>query len=301
MLPERRQSAFLRMLEEGTPVRLVEAHSALAALIAEQARASGRSFGGVWVSSLTESAVRGLPDHEIQGFESRLQLVAEILRCSDLPIVVDGDTGGTTEQALHRALELERMGVSALVIEDKEFPKRNSFDDGPQTLEHVDRFAAKIAALRKARRSSRMQVVARTEALILGEGIEVALARAAAYVEAGADGIVIHSKSRDAAEVLAFARRFRTLGCRARLWSIPTTYNSVPDTLLFEAGFSVVIHANHLLRASFLAMRGAAERILEDDRSLGADELGLSVSSLLAFTEAAFARRLRPEEGEERR
>jgi phosphoenolpyruvate phosphomutase len=279
----------------------MEAHSALAALIAEHARAGERSFGGVWVSSLTESAVKGLPDHEIQGFESRLQLVAEILRCSDLPIIVDGDTGGTSEQALHRALELERMGVSALVIEDKEFPKRNSFDEEPQTLEAVERFAAKIGALRKARRSPRMQIVARTEALILGHGMEVALARAVAYVEAGADGIVIHSKARDAGEVLAFARRFRSMALPSHLWSIPTTYNSISDTALFEAGFSVVIHANHLLRASFVAMQGAAERILLDDRSLGADQLGLPVSQLLAFTEAAFERRMRPDEGDELR
>jgi phosphoenolpyruvate phosphomutase len=276
------------MLADGKNIRLIEAHSALSAMIGSRARYEGTEFDGIWVSSLTESATAGLPDHEIHGFERRVSLTTEIALACDKPILVDGDTGGSIEQIGYRVRCLERAGASGIVIEDKCFPKRNSFASGEQTLASIAEFSAKIRHAKASRKNSNFLIVARTEALVLGLGMSEALIRAQAYIEAGASNILIHSKSSDANEVLDFARKIKDIEAPASLFCVPTSYNTICDSELFGAGFSVVIHANHLLRASMKAMQEAATEILRDNRSFSSTINLISVNDLLNFTDRVF-------------
>lgn len=264
--------------------RLIEVHSGISALIAESASFSQKEFDGFWISSLTESILRGVPDKEILGFETRMQLITEIKHVCKKPIIVDCDTGGTLEQLSYRTRSLQLIGAAAMVVEDKVFPKRNSFASEQQQLEHLDTFCQKIKAMVQIAQDQ-IAVVARCEALILGYDIECALQRTTAYVMAGADAIVIHSKSKDGLEIVQFLRRFKNLHKNIPIWCIPTTYNKMSDTELFSCGASVVIHANHLMRSAITAMRNTAESLLQNDKSETISEEIVPVSDLLALTE----------------
>jgi phosphoenolpyruvate phosphomutase len=284
-----RQADFLSRLEQNRLVRLLEAHSGLSAAIVERASikdgALCREFDGIWVSSLTDSTVRGLPDVEIVGNAERLETVYEVCGITNKGVLVDGDTGGAPAQLEHFVRNLERAGASGVIIEDKRFPKRNSLDSNTeQTLEDPPTFAAKIARGRAAAAGPDFLVIARLESLIAGETVDDALARARLYAAAGADGIMIHSRSTTPDEVFEFADRYqalcRSLGRRPYLVCVPTTYNEVPCGELARRGFNIVIHANHLLRAAYRAMTQAAEAILIHDRSLEASESCSTVTAL---------------------
>jgi phosphoenolpyruvate phosphomutase len=298
LLPEERRGKLKELLlRESRAIRLMECHNGLSAIVANNASARGadgekREFDGLWISGLSESASRGLPDIELQGMLSRVALIREISGVTDKPIVVDGDTGGTIDQLQYFIRTLEADGVSALIIEDKVFPKNNSLDHTKaQVLEDPEIFARKIEQGKAAQRSKDFLLIARTEALVAGDEMGNALMRAERYALAGADAIVIHSRSKSPDEVLEFSRRFQEI-CASRkiqvpLVSIPTIYNSITERELYKAGFRMVIHANHLMRSAYLAMQATAEKILAHDRSLEVESQCVPLATLFQVIEGA--------------
>jgi phosphoenolpyruvate mutase len=263
-------------------VRIMEAHNGLSGLVAEttiiQSGNKVLEYDGLWESSLTDSASKGLPDVELVGVESRLASIDQILGVTTKPIIVDGDTGRSAVEFEYLVRNLERLGVSAVIIEDKVFPKRNSLDTSArQTLEDPAEFAQKIERGKKGSLTEEFMIIARLESLIAGTGLADALERAEAYIKAGVDGIMIHSQQKQPDEILAFADAYRPLcerlGHRPILVCVPTTYNLITDQELADRGFNVIIHANHLLRASYKAMQQAALAILTNDRGFEAEPL----------------------------
>lgn len=298
ILPETRRGILRECLTNADgPVRILEAHNGLSAIVANETAISlpsgeSRGFDGIWISGLTESASRGLPDIELQGMLGRMALVREVLTVTDKPIVVDGDTGGGTDQLRYLIRMLEGMGVSALIIEDKVFPKNNSLDaDKPQVLEDPDVFARKIQAGKQAQLSNDFMLIARIESLIAGTGLDDALLRAEKYLLAGADAIVIHSRSKEPQEVFTFAAGFkeiaRKLNREVPLVCIPTIYNSITEDVLYGMGFKLIIHANYLLRSAYVAMKSTAETILENGRSLEVEPYCVPLTSLFKSVEQA--------------
>ncbi len=280
-----------RTIEKNGVARIMEAHSGLSAIIADTARVNvdgeEKEFDGLWESSLTDSATKGLPDASIVGTESRIHTIDEILHVTSKPMIVDGDTGGEVSQFENLVAHLERRGVSAVIIEDKVFPKRNSLDpSASQQLEDPDVFANKIAAGKRTALSRDFLIIARIESLIAGTGLDDALRRAERYIEAGVDGIMIHSNRRNPDDLFAFAEAYallcERLGRRPLLVSVPTTYNQHTDDELARLGFNIIIHANHLLRASHAAMKETARLILQTGSSAEADEVCSSVKEVFS-------------------
>ena len=289
--PVQRLGALRRCIETKGCARILEAHSGLSGIIAENAGVleDGRviEYDGLWESSLTDSGTKGLPDASIVGSDSRCHTIDEILNVTTKPVVVDGDTGGDPAQFEYLVNRLERMGVSAVIIEDKVYPKRNSLDaNANQELENPEVFAQKIRAGREVAVSDDFMIIARLESLIAGTGLRDALERAEQYVMAGADGIMIHSYQRGPDEILFFADAYenlcRRLGLRPILVCVPTTYNSITDSDLAARGFNMVIHANHMLRAAYKAMVEAANAILASGRSMEADRICAPVSEIFS-------------------
>jgi len=260
----------------GKPVIVCEAHNGLSALLVENSK-----FDAIWESSLTDSASKGLPDIELVSMDSRLDTVREIRQNSNKPIIFDGDTGGQIDHFPYWLNRLKEAGVDAVIIEDKIFPKRNSLDENSkQILENVDTFCEKIKKGKEG--CPEMLLFARLESLIAKHSIFEALIRAEAFLNAGADGIMIHSKaSVNAEEVFEFAKRFREISDKP-LICVPTTYNQYTNQELIDAGFNIIIHANHLLRASFKAMKDTIEKLDKDQGSMNLD-IG-SVKEIFAIT-----------------
>ena len=289
-LPDHRRGSLKRLLAVRSGLRFLEAHNGLSAIVASTAEIEaldGGTFGfdGLWESSLTDSASKGLPDAEIVGVESRLATIQEILNVTDKPLIVDGDTGGDGVHFEYLCSKLEAMGVSAVIVEDKQFPKRNSLEAGvSQQLEDPEIFCSKIQRGHSALLTDEFLIIARLESLIANRGLDDALQRAALYLAAGADGLMIHSKSKSPEEIFEFLRRYRQLceqlGYRRPIICVPTTYNRCYERELFEAGADIAIHANHLLRAAFKAMQKVARLVLENQRSLEADAYCSSVSDI---------------------
>lgn len=301
ILPEVRRPALKHALRRGVRIRAIESHNGLSALIASSACdiRRQRAFDALWVSSLTCSAAQGLPDIEAHILERRLGLVHEIAAASDRPLIVDADTGGDCEALPFVIRNLEAMGVSIMVIEDKLFPKRNSLLQVAHELESPEVFAAKVDLACRSRGTRDMLIFARIESLNAGETVADALHRARAYAEAGADGIMIHSRMAAPDEVLEFFSGYKALDWRGKkepyLMCVPTTYHRITAEALFEKGANVVIYANHLLRAAHLAMEAACQELLLHDRGLEVERFCCSLDSLFATLD----RRLRLEEGRE--
>ncbi len=280
ILPELRRPQIKKLLSQKSFIRLLEAHNGLSGKIVDRASASDlhgepQEFHGIWASGLTESASLGLPDVELFGLQSRLNIVRQMLVTTKKPIVVDGDTGGSRDHFLYMLEMLNREGVSALIIEDKVFPKNNSLDlRKTQVLENIETFANKIKIGKEHLGSEACLIFARTEALIADCGMDEALQRAEAFVKAGADGIVIHSRKKDPAEILEFAKFYhqRLQKLAKPLIAIPTTYNQITEKELQTAGFQMVIHANHLLRSALKSMQEVAEKILIHGRSFESEK-----------------------------
>ena len=286
ILPEKRRGALKALLDEGRLVRVMEAHSGLSGIVANNAKIAGQSgdapvtqeFDAIWESSLTDSSSKGHPDIEVISFDSRLHTINEILAVTQKPMIVDGDTGGDPNNFEYLVSKLERAGVSAVIIEDKVFPKRNSLEAGAQqTLEDPEQFAQKIRRGKKIQLTGEFMIIARLESLIAGLSMENAIQRARTYLMAGADGIMIHSKSKSPDEILEFSVAYknilRDLELDKPLICVPTTYNSITEDELKAAGFNIVIYANHLLRAAYKTMLETARTILLNQRSLEADPL----------------------------
>ena len=237
----------------------------------------------MWESSLTDSTSKGKPDIELVDFTSRLQTIDQIFEVTTKPMIVDGDTGGPTEHFVYAVRNLERLGVSAVIIEDKTGPKRNSLfgTEVKQEQDTIENFSHKISEGKKAQVTEDFMIIARIESLILGKGGDDAIERAKAYIEAGADAIMIHSSEKDPKEVLDFCNEYRKLDNKVPLVAVPTTYNSITEEELMKAGVNMVIYANHSLRSAYPAMVRTAETILKNGRSLEADEFCMPVGDIL--------------------
>ncbi len=285
--PDIRRKSLRRLLEAKPMVRLLEAHSPLSALIGESVNETiegeRREFDGFWSSSLTDSTERGKPDIEALDISARLRNINDIFEVTTKPLVMDGDTGGKEEHFELNVRSMERLGISAVIIEDKTGLKKNSLlgNDTAQTQEDVDVFCAKIRAGRSALISEDFMIIARIESLILDKGIDDALMRARAYVAAGAHGIMIHSRQKRPDEVYKFANSFRQEFPTIPLVAVPTSYNSVTERDLQEHGFNMVIYANQMLRSAYPAMKKNARAILRHGRSLEIDEELISISEIL--------------------
>jgi phosphoenolpyruvate phosphomutase len=269
-------------------LRALEAHSPISALLAQHAHvevSAGRKIGydAVWSSSLTDSTHRGLPDNEILTASNRLVNVNDIFDVCDLPMLFDADTGGKPEHFALHVKSLERVGVSAVVIEDKKGLKKNSLF-GTAVVQHqdtIDEFCDKIRAGIAALKTQDFMIVARCESLILDRGMDDAVQRCLAYVDAGAHGIMIHSRRKDGQEIVEFATRFRAQHPRVPLICVPTSYAHMHFDQLESAGFNVVIYANHMLRSSYLAMKNVAEEILRCGRTLEVEPKCLGIDGIL--------------------
>ncbi|MCH7650513.1 MAG: phosphoenolpyruvate mutase [Nitrospinae bacterium] len=285
-LPEERRGRLKALLAKGSLVRVLEAHNGLSGIVADTLCIAGQSgdqavtreFDAIWESSLTDSASKGHPDIEVVSFDSRLHTIQEILTVTQKPMIVDGDTGGDPSTFEYMVSKMERAGISAVIIEDKVFPKRNSLETGTrQVLQEPEVFAQKIRRGKKVQATDDFMIIARIESLIAGTGMADALDRARTYLQAGVDGIMIHSKSKQPDEILEFAGKYRSLLKELEmdkpLVCVPTTYHTILEEELRAAGFQIVIYANHLLRAAYKAMRDTAKSILSNQRSLEADPL----------------------------
>lgn len=285
---EHRLKRLKRILAVKPCMRVLEAHNGLSGLIVENSSFTNdkgviNEFDAMWISSLTDSMTKGKPDIEAVDTTSRLQTLHDILEVTTKPVIYDGDTGGKTEHFVFTVRSLERLGVSAIVIEDKTGLKRNSLleKQSSQEQETIEAFCEKIKAGKKNCLTKDFMIIARIESLILGKTMEDALARARAYITAGVDGIMIHSKSPDGKEVLDFAQQYKTFENKVPLVAVPTTYNECSWQQLQDAGFNIVVYANHLLRSAYPAMLMAAQSILQHDRSKEAEKKLIPVSELL--------------------
>lgn len=287
--PEIRMKTLRRLLGAKKTVRLIEAHNGLTGLIAEHLRivkgSTAKEFDGMWLSSLTDSTAKGKPDIEAVDVTARLQTLNDIVEVTTKPIVYDGDTGGRPEHFSFTVKSLERLGVSAVIIEDKIGLKMNSLfgTDVEQQQDTPENFAHKISMGKRSQITKDFMLIARIESLILGKGVEDALMRAKAYVSAGADGIMIHSKDKDPKEVFEFCRRFRQEEEHLPLVAVPSTYNKVYEKELSEAGVNIVIYANQLLRSAYPAMIKTATEILENERSYESDSSMMPISEILTL------------------
>ena len=291
--PDIRRRSLRRLLNSKSMTRLIEAHSPLSALLAERASSirDGNlvSFDGFWSSSLTDSVLHGKPDIEAFDISSRLEGVNQIFEVTALPLVFDGDTGGHVEHFEMNVRSMERLGISAVIIEDKVGLKRNSLfgNEVQQNQEVAEVFAEKISRGKLAQVTRDFMVIARVESLILEAGIDDALYRSAKYVEAGADGIMIHSRARQPDEVFAFSRIFRQEFPQVPLVCVPSTYSSVSESELEKNGLNVVIYANQLLRSVVPAITRTAQKILEHSRALEVEDDIAGIDEILGVIPGA--------------
>lgn len=284
-----RLSTLKRLLLAKNPLRILETHSAISALIAQNAnfKKDGKTieFDGFWSSSLTDSTSRGKPDIEAVELTSRLNTINEIFEVTTKPLIYDADTGGKIEHFVFAVRSLERLGVSACIIEDKTGLKKNSLlgNEVAQSQESINEFCDKIRAGKLAQITQDFMIIARIESLILDKGLDDALNRAFAYIEAGADGIMIHSRQKTPDEILEFLSRFRAVDAHTPVVVVPTSFNAITAENLGKAGANIIIYANHLLRASFIAMEQVAKGILENDRSKEIEDKCMSVKAILSL------------------
>jgi len=287
--PSVRLARLRRLLDSKPLVRVMEAHSGLTGLIVESTTVerNGREveFDGMWSSSLTDSTSRGKPDIEAVDISSRLQIINDIFEVTTKPLVFDGDTGGKPEHFTFTVRSLERLGVSAVIIEDKEGLKRNSLfgTDVEQTQSSIEDFCARLSIGKQAQITEDFMVIARIESLILDKGMEDAVKRAEAYVEAGADAIMIHSRRKEPEEIFEFCRRAEAFPTRVPLVAVPSSYHQVSEQELADRGINVVIYANHMLRAAYPQMVKVAQTILEHGRALEAEPYLASISEALSI------------------
>lgn len=278
--PDRRRAALKKLITAKPYIRVIEADNGLTGLIDELTYVTDpktgfrKEFDAMWVSSLCDSTFKGKPDIELVDQTSRMNTINEIMDVTTKPIILDGDTGGKVEHFVFNVKTLERMGVSAIIIEDKTGLKQNSLfgTEVKQIQEDPDVFADKIRRGKLAQVTKDFMIIARCESLIAGRGQEDALARCRKYVAAGADGIMIHSKEKDGAEIFAFMEAFRKEYPFVPLVLVPTSYNQFTEEELAKHGANIIIHANHLVRSAFPAMKKTAESILLHGRSKEASE-----------------------------
>lgn len=285
--PDIRLKTLRRLINAKPIVRILEAHDGLCGLIIEnleiQKGDKREVFDGMWSSSLTDSTSKGKPDIEAVDLTTRLQDLNNILECTTKPIIFDGDTGGKIEHFTFTVRTLERLGISAIIIEDKVGLKKNSLfgTDAIQTQDTIEGFCAKIKAGKEAQVTQDFMIIARIESLIAGKPMSDALERAYAYVEAGADGIMIHSKNKSGEDIKEFCLTFRQRYAHVPIVVVPTTYDHIHESELRKWGVNVVIYANHMLRAAYPAMMRVACTILENGRAQEVRDLCMPIKEIL--------------------
>jgi phosphoenolpyruvate phosphomutase len=287
--PDVRRGLLRRLIESKNIVRILESHSGLTGLIIEKIRIEKnnnlKEFDGMWSSSLTDSTSKGKPDIEAVDLTTRLQGINDMLETTTKPLIYDGDTGGKIEHFSFSVRTLERLGVSAIIIEDKTGLKKNSLfgTDIEQTQDSIENFSNKIKAGKDSQVTNEFMIIARIESFILGKTKEDAIKRAKAYIESGADGIMIHSKEKSGDDIKSFCESFRKFDTNTPLIVVPSTYNHVKESDFISWGVNIVIYANHMLRSSYPAMKEVALSILQNERSLECDELCMPIKDILTL------------------
>lgn len=290
-MPEYRRKRLKQLIKLCPVVKALEVHSGLTGLIAEKTVVANDGeldqFDAMWISSLCDSTAKGKPDIELVDITSRFRTIDDVMEVTTKPIIFDGDTGGLTEHFVYTVRSLERMGVSAIIIEDKTGLKKNSLfgTDVVQTQDTIEHFCEKIAAGKAIQLTDEFMIIARIESLILEQGMEDALRRARAYVAAGADGIMIHSRKTDPAEILQFCDLFRSEDQETLIVVVPSSFHSVTEEELAEHGVNIVIYANQLTRSAFPAMEQTAKEILKYHRAQEADERLMPIKNIISLIE----------------
>ena len=285
--PDIRLQRLRRLVNAKSIVRVLEAHTPLCGLIIEHAieviNNNPVEFDAMWSSSLTDSTAKGKPDIETVDLTTRLQNINDTFEVTTKPLIYDADTGGISEHFAFTVKSLERVGVSAVIIEDKKGLKKNSLfgTDVSQQQDGIEEFCHKIKTGKNAQITNEFMIIARIESLILDKGMDDAVIRAKAYIEAGADGIMIHSRHESPIEILEFCNIYNQFENRVPLVAVPSSYNSITDTELAEAGVDIVIYANHMLRAAYPAMSKVAHSILRHGRSLECNDDCMPISEIL--------------------
>lgn len=287
--PDVRRGRLKKAIAMKGLVSAIEAHSGITGLIAENTKVyeDGKTyqFDAMWISSLCDSTAKGKPDIELVDMTSRYRTIDDIMEVTTKPIIFDGDTGGLTEHFVYTVRTLERMGVSMVIIEDKTGLKKNSLfgTEVEQTQDSIENFSAKIAAGKRVQKTKDFMIVARIESLILEQGMVDALARAFAFVNAGADGIMIHGRKKDPSEIFEFIQKFREIDSVSLVIVVPTSFNTVKEEEFKARGVNVVIYANQLTRSGFPAMQKAAETILINHRAKEADEMCMPINDIITL------------------
>ena len=288
-MPEYRRKRLRQLLDIRPVVKAIEVHSGLTGLIAEKTVVEHDGeldqFDAMWISSLCDSTAKGKPDIELVDMTSRFRTIDDVTEVTTKPIIFDGDTGGLTEHFVYTVRTLEKMGVSAIIIEDKTGLKKNSLfgTEVEQTQDTIENFSAKIRAGKNAQLTDDFMIIARIESLILERGMEDALERARAFVKAGADGIMIHSRKKDPAEILEFCDKFRQDNKRTPIVVVPSSFNTITEEELAEHGVNVVIYANQLTRSAFPAMQKTAEDILRFHRAKEVDDRLMPIKNIITL------------------
>lgn len=288
-MPEYRRKRLRQLIEIRSIVKAIEVHSGLTGLIAEKTVVEHDGeldqFDAMWISSLCDSTAKGKPDIELVDMTSRFRTIDDVTEVTTKPIIFDGDTGGLTEHFVYTVRTLEKMGVSAIIIEDKTGLKKNSLfgTEVEQTQDTIENFSAKIAAGKNAQLTDDFMIIARIESLILERGMEDALKRARAFVKAGADGIMIHSRKKDPAEILEFCDKFRVEDKHTPIVVVPSSFNTITEEELAEHGANIVIYANQLTRSAFPAMQKTAEDILRYHRAKEVDDRLMPIKDIITL------------------
>jgi len=284
---ENRKSKLKRLIDAKKIVRIIESHSALAGLIVENLKLiKGQNFlefDGMWSSSLADSTVRGKPDNQAVDYSTRIAGLNEILDVTSKPIIFDADNGGRIEHLPYLVKTLERIGVSAIVLEDKIGLKKNSLFKSQEKAKQdsIENFCIKLKKARESKISDDLFIVARIESFILGKDLKDAMRRAEAYSRSGADAILIHSKEKHPNQIFSFSKNFTKSKFLKPLIAIPSTYSKTYESELINNGFKIVIYANHFLRAIHPAMVNVAKMILKNQRSFEAEKKMSSIKEVI--------------------
>ena len=288
-MPEYRRKRLRQLLKIRPVVKAIEVHSGLTGLIAEKTIVEHNGeldqFDAMWISSLCDSTAKGKPDIELVDMTSRFRTIDDVTEVTTKPIIFDGDTGGLVEHFGYTVRTLEKMGVSAIIVEDKTGLKKNSLfgNEVKQTQDTIENFSKKIAAGKKAQLTDDFMIIARIESLILEQGMEDALNRAVAFVQDGADGIMIHSRKKDPVEILEFCDKFRKLDAETPIVVVPSSFNTITEEELAQHGVNIVIYANQLTRSAFPAMQKTAEDILKYHRAKEVDDRLMPIKKIITL------------------
>lgn len=288
-MPEYRRKRLKQLIGLCPIVKTLEVHSGLTGLIAEKTIVQNDTgldqFDAMWISSLCDSTAKGKPDIELVDMTSRFRTIDDVMEVTTKPIIFDGDTGGLIEHFVYTVRTLERMGVSAIIIEDKTGLKKNSLfgNEVVQTQDSIEHFCEKIKAGKETQLTDDFMIIARIESLILEQGMDDALERAFAYVQAGADGIMIHSRKKSPAEIVEFCDKFREKDKTTPIVVVPTSFNEITETELAQHGVNIVIYANQLTRSAFPAMEETAKDILRHHRAKEVDDRLMPIKNIITL------------------